>query len=135
MGKRKRPRGMDTPPAHSPVLNRAEHGMTHEAEYIIHRAEVGDARIVTVAKLVLFSTEARDAWMLDPEDSLAVCLAHDGERQPFKIDETSATFSIEWPAGYRIDGDVFIVTEKSGRVRRILGYPTWEILRAVSRAS
>lgn len=135
MGKRKRPRRMDASPAHAPLPSRAEAGMTHEAEYIIHRAQISDARVVTVAKMVLFSTEAGDAWMLDPEDGLALCLARGGERQPFKIDETLTAFSIEWPARYRIDGDMFIVAEQSGRVRRILGYPTREILRAISRAS
>ena len=49
MGKRKRPRRMDAHPAHTPLPSRAETGMTHEAEYIIHRAEMRDARIVTVA--------------------------------------------------------------------------------------
>jgi len=68
--------------------------------------------------------------MLDPEDGLALCLARAGKAQPFTITETSANFSIEWKASYQIDGDVFIVAERSGRTRSILGYPTGEILRA-----
>ena len=92
------------------------------------------ARIVNLGPLVLFSTGTGDAWLLDPEDGLALCLARDGEEQPFTVIETPANFSIEWNADYHIDGDVFVVAERSGQVRSILGYPTEELLQAVRRA-
>jgi len=115
------------------MLNREQMRITDEANYIISRAQDNDARVVTLDPLILFSTETGDAWMLDPEDGLALCLARAGEAQPFTITETSANFSIEWKADYRIDGDVFIVTEWSGRIRSIWGYPTGEILQATRR--
>lgn len=90
--------------------------------------------MVTFGQLVLFSTETADAWMLDPEDGPALCLARDGETQPFTIKETENTFSIEWNVDYRIDGNLFIVTERSGRIRSIFGYPTEEIARAARQA-
>jgi hypothetical protein len=107
--------------------------ITDEANYIIGRAQDNDARVITLGPLILFSTETGDAWMLDPEDGLALCLAQGGEAQPFTITETATSFSIEWKASYQIDGHLFIVAERSGRVRSIWGYPTAEISRATRR--
>ncbi len=90
--------------------------------------------MVTLGALILFSTETGDAWVLDAEDNLALCLARAGERQPFKVIETSNSFGIEWEANYRLDGGRFIVIEPEGRVRSILGYPTREIQQAMRRA-
>jgi hypothetical protein len=102
-----------------------------EANYIIQRALNGDTRIVRLGALLLFSTESGDAWLLDVEDGLALCLARLGEKQPFHITETATNFSIEWAANYRIEGERFIVIERAGQVRTIIGYPTREIMRAV----
>lgn len=112
------------------LLSQQETSITGEASYIINRAQANDARVVTLGPLVFFSTQTGDAWMLDPGDSLALCLARDGETQPFKIIETHTQFGIEWTATYRIDGNLFIVTERSGQTRTIFGYPTEEISRA-----
>jgi len=115
------------------TLDREQIRIADEADYIISRAQDNDARVVTLGPLIFFSTETGDAWMLDPEDGLALCLARAGEAQPFTITETSANFSIEWKASYQIDGHLFIVTEGAGRIRSIWGYPTAEILRATRR--
>ena len=69
-----------------------------EATYIVERAMEGDARIVTLGPLLFFSTETGDAWMLDPADHLALCLAKAGEPLPASIVETADTFMIEWSA-------------------------------------
>jgi hypothetical protein len=130
MVKRRRPR---PPQTHSKVLSREEFSITREAKYIIARAQEREARVVSVGNLVLFSTETGDAWMLDPEDGLALCLARDGDEQSFNIIDTPTNFSIEWNADYRIDGDIFIVADRSGRVGAIMGYPVVEILRASGR--
>lgn len=53
-----------------------------EAAYIVERALRGDGRSVSSGPLVLFSTATGDAWMLDPADGLARCLARDGSRLP-----------------------------------------------------
>jgi hypothetical protein len=115
------------------VLSREQVSVTGEAEYIVERARNLDACIVTLGPLVLFSTETGDAWMLDPEDGLALCLAREGEEQSFTIVETSANFSVEWSASYCIDGDRFVISQL-GQVRTILGYPTAEISQAIRRA-
>ena len=82
---------------------------------------------MTFGSLVLFSTRTRDAWMLEPEDNLAVCLCREGEPQPVRIIDGPDTFAIEWTANFRIEGTAFIVQERSGSVVVIHGYPTIEI--------
>jgi hypothetical protein len=116
------------------ALSREQIDMTGEAKYIVERARNFDARIVTLGPLVLFSTETGDAWILDPQDGLALCLALEGEEQSFTIVETSANFSVEWGASYHIDGDRFVVISQPDRVQTFFGYPTAEILRAIRRA-
>ena len=116
------------------ALSREQVDMTGEAKYIVERARNFDARIVTLGPLVLFSTETGDAWMLDPEDGLALCLAREGKEQSFAIVETSADFSVEWGASYHIDGDKFVVISQLDRVQTFFGYPTAGILRAIRRA-
>jgi len=104
--------------------------ISREVDYIIQRAQEHDARLVGLASLILFSTETGDAWILDPKDNAALCLARGGEKQTFTVFDTTTQFGIEWTATYHIDGDAFIVGEESGQVRTILGYPTREIMQA-----
>ena len=80
---------------------------------------------MTVGQLILFSTEAGDAWLLDPADRLAARLARDGESEPIHIEETDTTFAIGWKGRYRIERPAFVYADNdSGRVTTILGYPT-----------
>lgn len=106
-----------------------------EARYIISLAKKSDARIVTLGSLLLFSTETGDAWMLELGENLALCLARDGQEQPFTIKEDSEQFAIEWNAQYSIDGDAFTVIEASGQIRTILGYPTVYISNVVRQVA
>ena len=116
-------------------LNAAQPNLVlREVDYIVARATESDARVVTLGQLVFFSTQTGDAWLLDPEDRLALCLAKDGSRLPVKIVETATRFAIEWNASYRFDDDAFIVTAGSG-VRAILGYPIADLLAAERRAA
>ena len=106
------------------VVNRGLVNITREAEYIIKRAQACDSRVVGLGPLVFFSSQTGDAWVLDPADSLALCLVQDGERQVFSILETDTNFQIAWEVQYRIDGEMFTVSMADGRVRTIRGYPT-----------
>ncbi len=115
------------------ALSRNQMSITKEANYIISRAQNREGRFVILGALILFSTETGDAWMLDPEDGFALCLARDGVEQPHKLVETSDNFSIEWNADYHIEGDAFVVADRAGSVRTIFGYPTQEILQATPR--
>ena len=114
-------------------VTREETNITREAQYMIKRAQQRSCRVVTLGPLVFFSTETGDAWILDPSDSLARCLARDGGELPSGIQETPESFAIEWNLAYSIDGDVMTFTDDSGRRRAVLGYPVAEIKRAAQR--
>ena len=133
MAKHKKRKSDNSPRTQVQVLSRGQTSLLQEATYIIDRAKDRDARIVTFGPVLLFSTETGDAWMLDPEDGFAMCLAHDGNEQPFTIVDTPTNFSVEWNADYRIDGETFTVSDRAGQVRTIIGYPTREILQAMDR--
>ncbi len=105
-----------------------------EVDYIVARAAQFDSRVVTLGQLVFFSTASGDAWMLDPEDGLALKLAEAGNRNPAKIVETANRFAIEWTASYRLDGEAFVTMDGSGQ-RVILGYPVQEVAVAPRRIS
>lgn len=98
-----------------------------EAEYVASLAARRDARIVTLGPLLFFSTETGDAWVLDPEDGLALCLARDGDPIPADIVETPESFAVPWNSHYRIEGPAMTFIEASGRVRTVFGYPVREI--------
>lgn len=105
-----------------------------DSEYIIGKAQNGVACAVAHNPLVYFSTETGDAWLLDMDDHLALCLARGGERLPFRIMETAETFNIEWNADFQIDGDTFTVFDRSGPEKSIFGYPIEMIKNAIRAA-
>lgn len=105
--------------------NRRQLRLAKEVRSIQRRAAAHDQRVVTVAGLVLFSTETGDAWLLDPADHLAARLARDGDPEPIDIEETDTTFVVAWPGQYHIDGSAFVYSDsRSGRVVTVFGYPT-----------
>ena len=134
MARRKKGSGSRTSPVQRRLLDREQLSVAGEASYIVSRAQSNDACVVTIGPLVFFSTVTGDAWVLDTEDHLALCLAQDGDARAFAIAETASSFSIEWAGHYRIEGDAFIFVGWSGQTRSILGYPATEILRAARRA-
>ena len=114
-------------------LDRDNFSIVAEADYIVKKAQTHEGRVVAISGLVLFSTETGDAWMLDPADQLALCLAQDGCRQIYSIQETSSRFQISWEARYRIEGEHFVVVANQGVIRNISGYPVAEITKASGR--
>lgn len=115
------------------IVTRANFSITREAQYVAERAIRHNSRIITLDSLVLFSTETGDAWMLDPADHPAVCLARDGSRLPVRIEETAQRFAIEWTHTYQIDGERMVFVDRGGHARMIWGYPTTEIEDAIQR--
>jgi hypothetical protein len=98
--------------------------LADEIRYIQRRAADHDSRMVTIGQLVLFSTQTGDAWLLDPADQLALRLAQDGNSEAIHIEESDTTFAIAWKGRYRIEGPVFIYSDRdTGRTTTILGYP------------
>jgi hypothetical protein len=115
------------------LVFREQINIKREVEYIVRCAAEYDARVVTLGPLVFFSTETGDAWLLDPSDRLALCLARDGDAQTATITESAGTFAIGWEMTYQISGGRFIVADASGQSRMIIGYPMREIARAIER--
>ena len=102
--------------------------LADEVRYILGRAAEHDGRVVTIAQIILFSTETGDAWLLDPSDQLAARLARDGDPEPIHIDETDTTFAIGWKGHYCIEGPAFIYVDRdTGRTSTIFGYPTHQL--------
>ena len=115
-------------------LNPAQPNLVlREVDYIVARAAESDARVVTLGQLVFFSTQNGDAWLLDPEDHLALRLAIDGGRLPVQIVETATRLAIQWNASYRFEDDAFVVDDTSG-MRAIIGYPVADLQVAERRA-
>jgi hypothetical protein len=105
--------------------------LADEIAYIQDKAAIHDGRIAAIGQLILFSTDTGDAWMLDVTDQLALRLARDGDPEPIYLEETDASFAIEWKGRYRIEGPAFIYADRStGRVTTILGYPTQKLAQA-----
>ena len=125
--KRKIPKGLNV---QRRIVKRKKGDIASEANYIISCAKKFDTRVVSFGSLLFFSTENGDAWMLDPGDGLALCLAKEGEPQSVYIDETDENFKIEWKADYQIDEGVFNVFDRSThKVTSFFQYPFQEILR------
>ncbi len=87
--------------------------------------------MVTLGQLILFSTDTGDAWLLDVTNRLAARLARDGDPEPIHLEETDTSFAIEWKGQYRIEGAAFVYADRdTGRITKILGYPTQKIAQA-----
>ena len=111
-------------------VRRTQIDIKKEVRYISDLAQKYDPRIISLGPLVFFSTTTGDAWVLDVEDHLALCLVRDGEEQPHTIQETAADFSIGWEGNYQIDGDKFMFFGGLGQIKTTIGYPTKEIQKA-----
>ena len=99
---------------------------------MVIRGEVQDyADLARLGYVILFSTDTGDAWLLEVTDQLAARLARDGDPEPISLEETDTSFAIEWKGYYRIEGSVFVYSDRdTGRVTTILGYPTQKIAQA-----
>lgn len=131
MGKRKKPSRAKKPQPKPLSQNPKHPSLSQEINTIVQMSHQREKRLLTRGRLVFFSTETGDAWILDPDKGLARCLSRDGEKQPVAINETSP--GIEWDSEYRIKGSLFTVLEYSGSVCSILGYPTRQIEEAIQQ--
>lgn len=112
-------------------LSRAEVSILDEVYYIVARAAAGEGRVVSLGPLVFFSTTTGDAWLLDAQDSLALCLSREAVRLPVAITETVERFAIEWGGTFQIKGDVMTFADNEGGVPTISRYPIREITEAL----
>jgi hypothetical protein len=107
------------------LVDGANFRLADEVRYIQHRAAEHDGRVVTIGQLTLFSSETGDAWIIDRDDHLALRLACQGDPEPCHIEETDASFAIDWKGHYRIEGATFVYIDRdTGRITTVFGYPT-----------
>ncbi|CAG9186448.1 hypothetical protein [Cupriavidus pampae] len=112
-----------------------------ELDLIVSSAQAGETRIVItgpetmMVPLVLFTSQG-DAWMLDVDEELAICLIWHGEVLPRNIKDAGRNIEIEWEGRFALDGDAFLVDTEHPLIgtRAILGYPIHELRQAIDKA-
>lgn len=105
-----------------------------EVRYISRQAVAGISKTVSLWPLFFFSTSDGDAWMLDIEDGLAVCLVLRGENQPYDIRDAGHRFQIDWEVNYRFENESFVLFDASGEELVIDGYPVRHIVNEIEHA-
>jgi hypothetical protein len=104
-----------------------------EIKGIVQSAQRHEGRVVGSGQFIFFSTETGDAWMLEPADNLALCLARDGAAQDVTVQETADQFRVAWESVYHMTDTAFAIVEKSGGMRTIYGYPTRQIMQTIQK--
>ncbi|MES2363306.1 MAG: hypothetical protein V4646_16160 [Pseudomonadota bacterium] len=113
-----------------------------ECETII-TAEVQGAVKIVVTKpgpacppFVLFSTGIGDAWLLEPDEHLAMCLMWQGKREEIGVSEDPSRIEVAWDGEYELLGDFFHVDTNNPRIgeRAIGGYPLGEVRKVLDTA-
>lgn len=90
---------------------------------------------VVSVPLVLLASQG-DAWLLDPEENLALCLMFRGERMNWSFRDTDRQIGITWDGAFDLDGKGFVVTTEQPAIgaRVIAGYPVDELRAQLERA-
>ena len=128
------------PPACSATFRRLAPGdssLGDEIDNILRLASQGECRVIGLNQLVFFSTFTGDAWMLDWQDELAICLAKDGVPQHCAFGETDRRFAIQWQGRYHIRSAdrlfSYVDNKTPNHMQVIHGYPTEAIEDTVER--
>ena len=71
----------------------------------------------------------QDAWLLDPDENLALCLVFHGQEQERNFEDTPRGIRIGWDGTYALDGDNFVVNTEHPLIgsRVILCFPLNEL--------
>lgn len=120
---------------------RGVEALNSECDLVVRAAQDGIEKIIVTGKevlpvpFVLFASQG-DAWLLDPDENLALCLALKG--QPLKRDfrDTPRQIEVAWDAEFELNGDSFVVDSDNPVIgtRVILGYPIAELRPHIDRA-
>src|SRR5689334_20111033 len=92
--------------------------LADEVRYIQRRAANQDGRVVTLGRLILFSTKTGDAWLLDPADRLAARLARNGESEPIHIEERSEEHTSELQSQFHLVCRLLLEKKKKKKQRQ-----------------
>ncbi len=85
---------------------------------------------------VLFASGIGDAWLLEPDEQLAMCLVWQGERQTIGLRDDPDRVEVEWDGAYELLGDVFSIESQHPAigVRAIGGYPLGDVRPLLDQA-
>lgn len=109
--------------------------LRRECEAIISAELAGQIKIVMTGPevgagpFVLFSTGVGDAWLLDAQDQLAMCLVLHYKRMDLTFSEDPMNLAIGFHGGYELRGDFFHIESPHQLIgdRAIGGYPLSEL--------
>lgn len=109
--------------------------LRRECEAIISAELAGQIKIVMTGTevgagpFVLFSTGVGDAWLLDAQDQVAMCLVLHHKRMGLTLSEDPTNLAIGFHGGYELMGDFFHVDSPHEQIgdRAIGGYPLSEL--------
>ena len=129
-------------PAAAAAVTRDLRTIIGECEAIVAAELRGQAKVVMtgrdleVGPFVLFSTGVGDAWLLEPDEGLAMCLVWQGGRQELGIRDDPARMEIAWDGAYELLGDFFRIESEHPQIgeRAIAGYPLSELRKLIDRA-
>jgi hypothetical protein len=113
-----------------------------ECEAIVAAELRGDVKVVVTKPgracppFVLFSTGVGDAWLLEPDEQLAMCLLWHGEREVIGVSEDPSRIEVAWDGAYELLGDFFHVETNNPKIgeRAIAGYPLDAMRKALDEA-
>lgn len=113
-----------------------------ECEAIVAAELRGDVKVVVTKPgpacppFVVFSTGIGDAWLLEPDEQLAMCLLWHGEREVIEVSEDPSRIEVAWDGGYELLGDFFHVDTDNPKIgeRAIAGYPLKAVRKALDGA-
>lgn len=113
-----------------------------ECEAIVAAELRGDVKIVMTKHgpacppFVLFSTGIGDAWLLEPDEHLAMCLVWQGAREEIGISEDPSRIEVAWDGAYELLGDFFHVDTDNPKIREraIGGYPLDQVRKVLDTA-
>jgi hypothetical protein len=112
-----------------------------ECDLILKAAREGIDKIIMTGPealdvpLVLLASQG-DAWLLDPDENMVLCLRFAGEEQERSFVDTPRRVRIDWDGVYALDGAAFAVTTEHPLIgtRLIIGYPLDELRRVIDKA-
>lgn len=114
-----------------------------EIEAVVLAALTGTPKIVMTGpealasrQFVLMATEDGDAWLLDPEEDKALCLAWHGIRQEVTVRDLPTRIEILWDGEFELRGPFFAVQTEHSEVgtRHIGGYPLDQLRECLEAA-
>lgn len=105
-----------------------------ECELVVKAALGGLTKLVMTGPellprpLVLLACEG-DAWLLEPDEKLAMCLVFQGELQPYQLEDEPTRIKVGWDGTFELAGQFFKVETNHPRVgtRAVGGFPVDEL--------